>query len=68
VGRSTSITGPYRDRNGVDLAANGGTVFMEGTGKFAGPGHVAILVDNGLPWFSYHYYDAGDWNGGYNGA
>lgn len=66
VGRSTSITGPYLDRNGVDMVANGGTLFMQGSGKFAGPGHAGILFENGVPWLSYHYYDAGDWSGGYN--
>lgn len=68
VGRSTSITGPYRDRNGVDLRFSGGTVFMEATGKFTGPGHVGILAENGEAWFSYHYYDAGayaPWYGAY---
>jgi arabinan endo-1,5-alpha-L-arabinosidase len=58
VGRSTSPSGPFRDRNGVDLAANGGTLFLEGTGKFTGPGHVAVLDEGGRQWFSYHYYDA----------
>ncbi|MFO1511917.1 MAG: LamG-like jellyroll fold domain-containing protein [Verrucomicrobiota bacterium] len=71
VGRSTSITGPYLDRNGVDLRANGGTLFLEATGKYAGPGHIGILNENGQRWFSYHYYDAGDyasWYGAYGAA
>jgi arabinan endo-1,5-alpha-L-arabinosidase len=46
VGRSTSITGPYLDRNGVDLRSSGGTLFLEATGKYAGPGHVGILNEN----------------------
>lgn len=58
MGRSTSITGPYLDRNGVDMANNGGSLFLQGTGKFTGPGHFAILSENGRQWFSYHYYDA----------
>ncbi len=71
VGRSTSITGPYLDRNGVDLRSSGGTLFAEASGKFAGPGHVAILNENGQRWFSYHYYDAGayaSWYGAYGAA
>ncbi|HWI55582.1 MAG TPA: family 43 glycosylhydrolase, partial [Bacillota bacterium] len=64
VGRSTSITGPYLDRNGVNLANNGGSLFLQGTGKFTGPGHVGILSEGGAEWLSYHYYDAGDWDGG----
>ena len=66
VGRSTSITGPYLDRNGVDMVAGGGTLFLEGTGKFTGPGHLSILSENGVQQFSYHYYDAGAWSAGYN--
>jgi hypothetical protein len=66
VGRSTSVTGPYLDRNGVDLANNGGTLFLEGTGKFTGPGHIGILAENGVETFSYHYYDAGAWAPWYN--
>jgi arabinan endo-1,5-alpha-L-arabinosidase len=61
VGRSSTITGPYLDRNGVDMANNGGTLFLEGTGKFTGPGHVGVLSEDGQQWFSYHYYDAGAW-------
>lgn len=65
VGRSTSITGPYRDRNGVDLRNNGGTLFAEASGKFAGPGHIGVFEENGQRWFTYHYYDAGAYASGY---
>ncbi|MEY4916918.1 MAG: hypothetical protein RL616_831, partial [Verrucomicrobiota bacterium] len=71
IGRSTSITGPYLDRNGVDMVANGGSIFLQGTGKFTGPGHFAILSEGGQQWFSYHYYDAGayaPWYGAYGVA
>ena len=71
VGRSTSITGPYVDRNGVDLRTPGGTLFLEGTGKFTGPGHMGVLEENGARSFSYHYYDAGayaPWYGAYGVA
>lgn len=67
VGRSTNITGPYLDRNGVDLRAPGGTLFLEGTGKFTGPGHLGVLEEGGERWFSYHYYDAGDYAPWYDG-
>ena len=71
MGRSTSITGPYLDKNGVDMVNNGGTLFLQGTGKFTGPGHFAILNEGGQQWFSYHYYDAGayaPWYGAYGVA
>lgn len=57
VGRSTSVTGPYLDRNGVNMTKGGGTMLLESTGRFIGPGHAGILDDNGTNWFSYHYYD-----------
>jgi hypothetical protein len=58
VGRSTSITGPYLDQNGVNMVNGGGTLFLEGTGKYIGPGQTGILSEGGTNWLSYHYYDA----------
>lgn len=61
VGRSEKITGPYRDRDGNDLATGGGSVFLQSSGRFIGPGHIGILNNghtNGPTIFSYHYYDA----------
>jgi arabinan endo-1,5-alpha-L-arabinosidase len=58
VGRSKKVTGPYLDRDGKDLVNEGGTMFLETTGRFIGPGHVGILRDGGKDLFSYHYYDA----------
>src|SRR5579885_1279313 len=57
VGRSSSPTGPYYDRNGVDLNHGGGTMFLESTARYIGPGHAAISDDNGTNWFTYHFYD-----------
>ncbi len=64
VGRSASVTGPYRDRNNVLLTGGGGTLLLESTGRFIGPGHAAIMNDNGTNWFTYHYYDANNVNPG----
>ena len=61
VGRSEKITGPYRDRDGNDLATGGGSPFLASCGRFIGPGHIGIVDDgstNGATQFSYHYYDA----------
>ena len=61
VGRAEKITGPYRDRDGNDLATGGGTPFLATSGRFIGPGHIGIVADgntNSLTRFSYHYYDA----------
>jgi len=62
VGRATSITGPYIDKNGVDMRNRGGTLFLKSSGKFIGPGHISIFSDGTNEWFSYHFYDA-DANG-----
>ncbi len=58
VGRSRSITGPYLDRDGADLVEGGGTPFLESSGRFIGPGHMAFFQRENADWFSYHYYDA----------
>jgi arabinan endo-1,5-alpha-L-arabinosidase len=58
VGRSKVITGPYLDRDGKDLVAKGGSLFLKVQGKYFGPGHVGILRAKDADWFSYHYYDA----------
>ena len=60
VGRSASIIGPYYDKNGVDMRDAGGTMLLESSGRFIGPGHAGILNDNGTEWFSYHYYDGNE--------
>ena len=60
IGRSTSVTGPYLDRNGVDMVNSGGSIFLESTGKYLGPGHAGILDENGTSWFTFHYYDGND--------
>ncbi|MGH8023701.1 MAG: LamG-like jellyroll fold domain-containing protein, partial [Limisphaerales bacterium] len=58
VGRGTSPTGPFYDRKGVNMNAGGGTMFLESTARFIGPGHAAIMQDTtGTNWFTYHFYD-----------
>lgn len=57
VGRSTSITGPYLDQNGISLMNDGGTTFLPNkNGKYIGPGHVGY----GESRLSYHFYDGND--------
>jgi arabinan endo-1,5-alpha-L-arabinosidase len=60
MGRSASITGPYVDKNGVDLRNGGGTVAIGTSGKYIGPGHLGLLVENGSNFVSMHYYDRND--------
>jgi len=58
VGRSVSVTGPYLDKSGQNMRSSGGTMLLESTGRYIGPGHPGIFVENGTNWFTYHYYDA----------
>ncbi|GAA4499252.1 hypothetical protein GCM10023172_17680 [Hymenobacter ginsengisoli] len=60
VGRSASPTGPYLDQTGQDLNANGGTTLLSSAGRYIGPGHTGILTENGVTYFSHHYYDGYD--------
>lgn len=60
VGRSATVTGPYLDKNGINMVNSGGTMLLESTGRYIGPGHPGILNDNGTNWFTYHYYDGND--------
>lgn len=62
VGRSSSVTGPYFDKNGVNLVNGGGTMALDSNARYIGPGHAAIFNDNGTNWFTFHYYD-GNYNG-----
>ena len=56
VGRSTSVTGPYTDRNGSRMLDGGGTEILATHGSVYGPGHVAVLKDTDAPAIFYHYY------------
>jgi arabinan endo-1,5-alpha-L-arabinosidase len=56
VGRSTSITGPYVDRNGTAMTSGGGTQMLAGHGSIHGPGHEAVIEDTDANALFYHYY------------
>lgn len=58
VGRSRQVTGPYVDRSGRDMREGGGTLVLEGAGRWRGPGHCAILRVEGEDKLVYHAYDA----------
>src|SRR4051812_21796735 len=61
TGRSTSPTGPFIDKNGLNLRGSGnsagGTTVMVSSGRYIGPGHFGLLRDNGRNLVSTHYYD-----------
>ena len=56
VGRSTSPTGPFVDRNGTAMTNGGGTQVLAGHGNIHGPGHQAVLTDTDGDVLVYHYY------------
>lgn len=58
VGRSTSITGPYVDRNGTALTSNAGTVVLTGPRPKIAAGGGDAYDDGANSFFAYHYYDA----------
>jgi len=57
VGRSARITGPYFDKDGMDMLIGGGSSFLASQGPFIGPGQSGIFSENGADWFSCHFYD-----------
>lgn len=62
VGRSEQVTGPYVDRGGVPMLADGGTQVTFPSGRWRGPGHCAILQERDTDYIVYHAYD-GQLNG-----
>lgn len=61
VGRSEKITGPYLDKDGVDMAKNGGTLVRGGdTGpnrKIYARGHNSAHTFDGIDYIAYHMYN-----------
>ena len=59
VGRSKTVEGPYLDRTGKDMAAGGGTLFIEGDKKeWEAAGHCAAYTVDGEDIFICHGYSA----------
>ncbi len=56
-GRSTSITGPYVDKNGVNMMNGGGTILDAGNVRWKGPGGQDVVNGNLIV---RHAYDATD--------
>lgn len=56
VGRASSITGPYTDRNGVNMFNGGGTEILATHDAVHGPGHPSVFQDVDATVLVYHYY------------
>ncbi|MBL3656509.1 glycoside hydrolase family 43 protein [Fulvivirga sediminis] len=57
-GRSTNITGPYYDKNGVNMLNGGATILDAGNVRWKGPGAPDIYNNNGNYLLIRHAYDA----------
>jgi arabinan endo-1,5-alpha-L-arabinosidase len=60
VGRATSVTGPYSDREGRAMMQGGGTLVLAGDTRWRGPGHNAVVFEGEGAYNVYHSYDADD--------
>jgi arabinan endo-1,5-alpha-L-arabinosidase len=58
MGRARAITGPYFDRDGVEMLKGGGTQITFPTDRWKGPGHCAVLQYAAADYLIYHAYDA----------
>ena len=60
VGRSEKITGPYVDRDGVEMLHGGGTLVLGGSDAWPGVGHNSAYTFDGTDYLVFHGYDASD--------
>lgn len=58
-GRSTSITGPYLDKNGNDMMNGGGSILDAGNNVWVGPGGQDIINTDVIVRHAYDATDAG---------
>lgn len=60
VGRSRSVTGPYLDKDGVDMAKGGGTLVIRGNKAWNGVGHNSAYTFDGKDYLVMHAYETAD--------
>ena len=58
VGRSTSVRGPFVDRDGVPLLEGGGTLLLASGPRWKGPGHQDLVSTPAGDILVWHAYDA----------
>jgi arabinan endo-1,5-alpha-L-arabinosidase len=57
VGRSREATGPYVDAKGKPMLDGGGTLVIESSERWRGPGHNGVITTDAGQWFVHHTYD-----------
>lgn len=60
VGRSSSVTGPYLDKDGVEMANGGGTPLISGNERWPGLGHNSVYTFDGKDYLVLHAYESAD--------
>lgn len=60
VGRSKEITGPYLDKEGIDMFNGGGSLVLTGDERYPGVGHNSAYTFKGKDYLVFHAYDATD--------
>jgi arabinan endo-1,5-alpha-L-arabinosidase len=57
VGRSARITGPYLDRDGKPMLKGGGTILMQSSEAWRGPGGQSVWTDSKKDLLVFHSYN-----------
>lgn len=60
VGRARAITGPYLDRQGLDMAKGGGSIVIQGDRDWKGLGHNSAYTFDGKDYMVLHAYESAD--------
>jgi arabinan endo-1,5-alpha-L-arabinosidase len=60
VGRSKTVSGPYLDKDGVELAQGGGTPLIAGNKRWPGLGHNSAYTFDGKDYLVLHAYESAD--------
>ncbi|GGY00364.1 extracellular endo-alpha-(1-_5)-L-arabinanase 1 [Pseudoduganella dura] len=60
VGRSKTVTGPYLDKDGKDMAKGGGSLVIKGNRDWVGLGHNSAYTFDGRDVLVLHAYETAD--------
>jgi arabinan endo-1,5-alpha-L-arabinosidase len=60
VGRSKNLTGPYLDKDNIDMRKGGGSLVLAGNPDWPGLGHNSVYHFDGKDYLVFHAYDAAD--------